>query len=458
MPPVPLDDSRTTSVTRRRALSHIAAGIGLVGGCVSQNTTNPSSDSTPTATQPATPSPTRTPPTISDHCSSDPAIDSTDHLAVSFDSREQFKCRGRAFENFEQIENWVIDAGSVSLQSTDVYEGSQAIALSATETDDRTRIVRRYQNGIDLSGYDFSLAAKLLNPTQESLYVQLLAPDRDNRVLMNHPIQKQWGWTRLDFGPTREVGNPDLTNVREIRIGAYTGADRVATVLIDAVRLTERADHGRLILTFDDNRISQYETAFPILDEYGYPGVAGVIPWSIGESEFSMTLDHVQTLHDSGWDIVSHPQRASSLPDLSQTEQTNSIRNSKQWLIDHGFRDGARFIIWPYGELDPSSLSIARTYHNLGFCGALSPSGLRFTGPLTLTRLNPNTVSLESTKEIISLAAKYNQLITVTFHQVGRSEEQVSEQKFSEIIEHIDQTAIGVFTASDLWEQSEKAT
>lgn len=441
-----LDDLFSESrsvVTRRGVLRYAGAGVVSLGGCLG----------TDGSSSPASPTETRT--QAEELCRSDPAIESDDPLAVSYNSRERLKCRGEPFENFERSIAWETEAGRASIHTENVASGSQAVKLEASRNDDRVRIARRFESGIDLTDRDLSLAARLETPDQEALLVQLLAPDRENRLLLKHPIQRRWGWTRMDLGPVREIGDPDLSDVREIRVGAYTGGDRKTSVLIDAIRSTERGDSGYAILTFDDNKVSQYETAFPILERRELPGVAGVIPWAVGERSVDMTLEQVESLHEAGWDIVSHPQRESPLPALSEHEQEDAIRRSKQWLVDHGFEDGSRFIIWPFGAFDPTSLRLASTYHYLGFCGALCPTGLEFTGPLTVTRLNANDASLEQIEEMVDLAAKYGQILPITFHQVGRSEDQVSEREFERIVEHVDESDLEVVTVSELWERED---
>lgn len=435
-------ESSLDGITRRTALRGCAAWAAMVAGCSGAN--GSAGDSTITSTPRATP--------IPEPCESDPTITSDDPLTVSFNSREMLRCHGRTLESFDRLGDWEVKAGSVAYKTDHSAVGHRIGVLNAGMSDDRARIVRRY-DGIDLSDRDISLTAKLERPLQESLYVQLLAPDRENRLVMKHPIQHQWGWTTLDMGPTREVGNPDLTDVREIRIGVYTGGGIEASVRLDALRTTRRVDGGSVCLTFDDNKASQYDVAFPVLAEYGLPGVAGVIPWSVDEREVTMTTDQLYDLHDAGWEIVSHPQRPKPLPELSADEQLAAIRRSKRWLIEHAFEDGARFVIWPFGEFDPATLRIASRYHYLGLGGGYCPSGQRFAGPLTLTRLNANDASIEDVQRIVDLAAKYDQFLAITFHQIGRSQEQVSERTFEELIHHIDRSDLDVVTVSELWEQ-----
>lgn len=438
-----MDDNR---ITRRGALK--LGSLALVGlsGCLMQpaNTTgNPSSDSADSENESGGDLPG-----TADTCSPSDATNPEGPLTVDFDTREQFRCKGRLLDDFSNLSYWDVLEGSLS-GGLSPYPG-QSARLSATEDQDRMWIRRRFDDGLDLSDWDLSLA---VNPTvsdnrARNFRLQLLAPDRANRIDMWHPLNGAGGWMRLDFGPTEEIGNPDLTDVREIRIQSWVGDDTAADASIDELRITRKRDEGAVIITFDDISRSQYDHAFPILESYGFPGVAGAIPWIVGEED-RMTIEQLQELQSAGWDIVSHPQVARPLPSYIRSQQDALLFESKQWLVDNGFESGARFIIYPYGEASETTLDTAARYHTLGFRGGPNPSG-QVTGPMTVGRVNGD--NLEETRRMLELAKKHRMICPIMYHTIDGGGNRISAAEFEETMQFIDDLGLPVITASELWE------
>lgn len=204
------------------------------------------------------------------------------------------------------------------------------------------------------------------------------------------------------------------------------------------------------MLTFDDIPISQYVEAFPRMNDYGFSGVAGAIPWLTGDSEF-ISADQLRELQHAGWDVVSHPQLTNPsrpLPTLSRADQDRALKRSKQWLIENGFERGARFVIWPFHAAGATTLALGSRYHHLGFAGGRPPCGLPPTDPLTVGRVDGEKV--EDTLKMIRFAERYHQLTAVMFHQVGPAGLPTSE--FERILKAVDRADVTVVTATDLWE------
>jgi peptidoglycan/xylan/chitin deacetylase (PgdA/CDA1 family) len=258
-------------------------------------------------------------------------------------------------------------------------------------------------------------------------------------------------WRRIDVGPTSVVGSPDLRDVRRIRIGSYAGENRSVSFFVDHLRTKPKRNKGAVVLTFDDNHISQYETAFPIMQEYGFPGVVGAIPWGTGELDFRIPVEHLTEMRDAGWDVVSHPQREKPLPDLSREAQRTAIEETKRWLLDNGFERGSRFIIWPYNGKDATTLDIARRYHVLGFGGGGHPCGAPFFAPLTVNRVKSEY--LDQVKQAIDFASAYNQVVVLMFHTIGVSDDDyMTVPAFRQVMQYIEQSDVPVRSASSLWD------
>jgi peptidoglycan/xylan/chitin deacetylase (PgdA/CDA1 family) len=469
----------------RRALLRLG-GLGVVGlaGCMfsdeengpSTGTTRPS---TTTRTRTATPSPTteRTtgqptgttekpttqqpteeqpteerptddsdeePEGPADLCRANPYIAGSDPLYVFRNSRELRKCAGRPLDPFEDLSVWTVDDGSRD-PSSDAFVGNQALAL-ATASGSRIEASRSFPEGVDLSDRDLSLAIDVTTPPTDDLTISLLAPDDRNTVSCERKINSA-GWYRIDFAPSAVEGSPDLSDVRGISLSLTAGNG--AQLVLDSLRTTERASRGAVMLTFDDNSRSQYETAFPITQEYGFPGVVSVIPETAGDSS-RIPLDGMYEMQGAGWEMISHPQEEASVPEMSSSRIEEAIAGSKQWLVDNGFENGSEYIVWPYNAYNAETLEVASRYHHLGFAFGGCPISKRVTGALSIGRVHGDEV--DRSKRMIDMAARYNTLAVIMYHTVGEDNDRISESEFREVMDRIRRANVDVITASDLWE------
>lgn len=450
-------------VSRRQFLAAGGAGLAGFAGCLSTqqstNTPRPILHTDSDGEQLSSSEAVRTEqsgdgfPHVRDSCDvrtvSVEAEDGDDaELLVDENVRERVRCRGTAVDNMENLSTWEVLEGSLTADSTTKFGGTQSGLAESTTDQSRALFARHFPDGIDLSSWDFSIAIHRGSgdSTARNLRLQLLAPDYDNRIDMWHPIGDVDGWQRLDFGPTELFGDPDLTNVREMRLRNWSSSTP-ASFHIDELRATEKLDKGSVILTFDDNQITQYDTAYPILEEYGYPGVVGTIPW-IADREERLDVPELTDLQNAGWDIVSHPQIDHQLRGIPVEEQRDAIIRSKRWLVDNGFEKGAQYIIWPYNAAGEDALDIASRYHKLGFCGGDTPSGL-ITDPMTISRVNGDDV--DDAKNVLDKAAQFNQTAVLMYHTVGTN--RISEADFRSTIAYIDSLGLDVVTPSTLWEE-----
>src|SRR5699024_3577620 len=140
-----------------------------------------------------------------------------------------------------------------------------------------------------------------------------------------------------------------LTDVRGLMVKSYTGTGKPLTLRVGAPRLRKLPQRrGAVVLTFDDGHHTQFDTAKPIMDEFGYPGVVGVIPCLVG-NEIRMDRQQLHSMAADGWEMASHPQiEGTPLPTLSKQRQRDAIERSKQWLIDEGFDSKGETLIWPF--------------------------------------------------------------------------------------------------------------
>lgn len=435
-------------ISRRRCLRAGVTGSLALAGCLTQ--AGGGGEDTPTSTpQPSTTE--RSLPTMIDRCETDPRIDGAHPQLLDFDSRAALRCAGEPIDRFEDLHWWEARAGSLSADEDTTFVGPQSARVEATTEDERAWIYRTFVDGIDLSNHDLSLALYLDAPTSGGITVNLEAPDYENTLYLGRGMWSA-GWTRVDLGPERVRGSPDLTNVTEIGIQMYTGGDTAARFFVDELRVHPKADAGRVLFTFDDNFRRQYEVAFPLMQEYGFPGVVGVIPGTVGASP-KIPLSGMEEMRDAGWEMASHPQVDDTFREMTEREIRDRIRTSKEWLVDNGFERGAQHVIWPYNAYGAASLGIASRYHKLGFALSGSPSG-RISDPMVVGRVDGTDV--ESTNRAFELAEEYNETLILMYHDVGEGTK-LSRDAFVDTLDAVERSDLEVTTATGLWESARSA-
>lgn len=440
-------------LSRRRLLRLSAFGAAGVAGCASRRSIpdpgvprHSGATATPTTSHPLSSGPKDHPlPRPEDLCTRDPGVEVADPLAVPFDARERFKCQGKPLDNFESLEPWTVHTGSLAADSEHVYSGTQSARVEATAGDERARIHRRFPGGIDLSGYDLSMAVRLDSPAVQGVTVHLAAPDNENALLLGRQLREA-GWLRLDLGPYRSTGSPDLSAVTRITVQAYTGGGTNVRYFVDSLRLHPRGESGRVVLTFNESRQSHYEQAFEVTEQHGVQGVVSVRPGSTTWKN-RIPMSGLREMQAAGWDVVSSPRSGGGFRRLAPPEQTARILEGKRWLVDNGFERGANVLVWPSGEYDRHGLQVASRYHRLGFAGGSGPVG-SVTAPLVVGRVGGG--DRERVERLLDFAARYDQTLPLSFNAVGNGRTGIARETFAEILTSALDRGLDVVTASDL--------
>jgi len=185
------------------------------------------------------------------------------------------------------------------------------------------------------------------------------------------------------------------------------------------------------------------------MQEYGYPGIVGVITHDVGTSS-KIPLAGMEEMRDAGWDMASHPQFHQSYREMTEAVMRERIRDSKEWLVENGFERGAEHLIWPFNAYGEASLRVASRYHKLGFALSEAPSG-RLSDPMVVGRVDGT--DLESTKRAIELADEYDETLTIMYHDVGEGSK-LSRDSFVDTLDAIEASGLEVTTATGLWESA----
>ena len=113
-----------------------------------------------------------------------------------------------------------------------------------------------------------------------------------------------------------------------------------------------------VVITFDDGYRDTYETALPILRQYGFKGVLFIPADEIGRR---LTQDELLAMRAAGWDIDAHSYTHRSLSPLSAAEQEREIARSKA-VLDQALQQDTRYFCYPNGSYDPTTLRLLQKY------------------------------------------------------------------------------------------------
>ncbi|QLD87498.1 polysaccharide deacetylase family protein [Natronomonas salina] len=365
---------------------------------------------------------------------------------------------GELLIDFEDgVDDWYdLDTYGSFEATNDVKNGEGGIRLLADEAEPYVGAVKAFSEPVDLRGKTLSVSFRAKNPQIHRLEVQPVAPDQGNVLRLNRTHTGPTNhWMTLDMGATGERGDPDLGEVYELRlIGRQRSQGQAIDMAIDEIRVHDAPDTGKVMLTWDDCHHT-HTRAFDIMEEFGFPGVDGVITHAVGASS-RLDVSELREMNSSGWDIVSHPHPENNgsavltEENWTETEQRDIIEKSINWLETRGFEDGAKYHIAPGNIRDATNMELLREYHAGSISYGGGNVGLPVNDPHAVGRIDGTSV--EAVKNSVDLAEKYNQLVAPMWHSIGDNGEDfdISEDDYRELLEYIDDADVDVVTMSDL--------
>lgn len=354
---------------------------------------------------------------------------------------------GEVLEDFENLEAWGAVKGSYAADTKEAFAGSQSVRIENPEGG-AAGVFKAYPEGLDLSKHTLSIALKLEKPAAGKLSVEYLAPGRENHLVTHrYVVEELDDWFRVDLGYTGQTGEPNLSDVQELRILVQTDGEPIR-FWVDDLRTHSKPDRGKVVLSFDDGHVSQYDVAFQELQNRGWPGVAAVVPGAIGTRE-NLSIGQLREMRDAGWDVSSHPQSEKPLTAFPKPQQRRMMEEAKDYLVKRGFPDGARFFFAPYNNVSGETLSLVEELHEYGFTFGACPSGVPPAGKVTISRILGRDPA--GVKRILDLAAAHAQLVVINYHAIG-PEHNVSLDQFIDVLDHIGTKDVDVITPSELLE------
>lgn len=360
--------------------------------------------------------------------------------------------------------------GSANLNdTTDFIFGSQAISCVTDGAGTAKTIKKTAFTNIDASGSLPVIALKINSQTNVAALQLWLGSSNlanyyrwefKNTATQPWILDGEWAYLVLNWGDATTGGSPSRATITDAQFRIVDNATGTVTThfnLIGFIPEQNLYSHGVVCFSFDDAYESQFTTAKPILDAYGFPATAYVIRDYIGTTN-RLTLDQCKKMRDySHWDISPHTTtgtvHANRFTSLTSSQLDEEFKDIKRWINENGF--DPRTIAYPGGEFNATVIDRVERH----FIGARTvyqkPETLP---PSRASKIKVGAYLLNSTltstiTAAIDLAYTNKQMLNIVAHNVITTPVEstdVSTANFQTIVDYVATKGISVRTIGDV--------
>lgn len=123
------------------------------------------------------------------------------------------------------------------------------------------------------------------------------------------------------------------------------------SMLLDALFAGRDLPAKPVVITFDDGHHSVYDYAFPIMQEFSFPGVFYIVANRIYDITDFVNVAELQTMIDAGWEIGSHSYTHS---DITKNHEIAPYEIAQSRVdLESALGVGVKTFAYPFGEIDP---------------------------------------------------------------------------------------------------------
>lgn len=433
------------SVTKRAFLTAVGTTVGA--GCLASSDSgdNTKEESPDKSTNESRPEPDQE---FDRESGSDEPESESDapSLFLDEDSREILWDNGRQWQSGERLDEWEVLTGSADLSTKRSYRGLQSVHMTAAG-DGRTA-VRIPLDEFDLTKTSFSVAMYIETPgAHHGPSVDVNAPECKAQLHLRtrHKIDKP-GWIRYDLGVS-STSAPKSTEESYMTISRAGNAD---WYLAD-IRAVSVEEEPRLFIQFDDSLRTTYDTAFPIMREYGIEATVFTITGREGYSGH-LTLSQMEEMQDADWEFGSHTHSHHRTGELPLDDQRAELEKSKEWLLDHGFTQAASTLAYPFGSFTTATMDIAAEYYDFATHVQSGAMNRTINSPLSVNRhIGDNP---EKVMELIDLLLD-ERIPTDTFvlcyqDVIEGYDDWITPTEFHEMMAYIDESGVQCLLTREL--------
>jgi peptidoglycan/xylan/chitin deacetylase (PgdA/CDA1 family) len=233
-------------------------------------------------------------------------------------------------------------------------------------TDSRGRFVAvtlRVHDIQHLQNLQLRLGSDGLATSWYALPVQIFADTEYNFVQ-----EDTWASVTLPFALGEVTGKPDRAKIDSFALMATDDGKGKVTVDFAGAALVDGPKEGVVSFTFDDGYKEHLEAA-RMFAARGWKGTAYIIPFVLGSQPGYLTVDDVAQIARLGWDVAAHDDPPFTSIPADQLEPR--IRGIHDWLVQHGYPQGAEHLAYPLGKQEPKRVrpTIARVFTTARIAG-----------------------------------------------------------------------------------------
>lgn len=356
------------------------------------------------------------------------------------------------------------------------YGTGTALKLTTVDAQNVAAQPSAYSPALDLTGQTVAIWVKLSDPT--TITECLLYLTSDNFVgyvvwnLDTLPYTKafllpnEWSRVTLSLANATTVGTVDLSAITRARL-RISAQGAGASAWFSSLAICEHpATAGAVSITFDDSLKSQYLTALPMMDAYGFPGTCyNIISQIDSASAYSLAqAKDMVRLH--GWEMAAHAWSLDYHPPgtvntaATDAELRSNFRQMRRWLTEQGFGPGADHYAYPQGAFDRRVLDMSRQYFSSArtVTGTTANVGVGETWPPAdpfRLRVLPtdNTTTTAAINTAIDKAVSGKHWLILVFHDIVATatlSTHYATASFATVLSHLASTGVPVRTVGDV--------
>jgi len=208
-----------------------------------------------------------------------------------------------------------------------------------------------------------------------------------------------------------------------------------------------------VVLTFDDAHRSIYETAFPLMQKYGFPAT-NYINTGILNTDDRLTVEELHILEDEGgWETGGHTIHHVNLPQIDIEEAEAEIAGGWKFLKDHNLKH--RTFALPSGHANFEVIKIIKKY----FDSIRGSEDFKMKYPVDRYSLGYyDTRNDDGSEKIIGRILRgithHECVVIIGFHYILAEKElhsrAITPQEFEEILEFLHERKMKVMTVSEM--------
>lgn len=199
-------------------------------------------------------------------------------------------------------------------------------------------------------------------------------------------------------------------------------------------------DTGLITLWFDDAWKTTYQTAYPVMQKYGFAGAIAVPVNYVCYPAF-MSWDELRTLQSKGWETTSHSRSHNChLAFYNDDTIKSEVIESKEILKRHGLR--ADNFVMPCGYTEagikssfigappPIIETVKKNYASYRTTNGTRINTVPLQDPYNLKAVViRNNMNIDELKKLVDQAATQKGWLILVFHQIDDSKSEFSISK-----------------------------